>query len=110
MAQHTNNFEANRGVESDSDESLADRDLAVAVMGPDSISRVRTDAEREETKKKVKPFMNLSLRRSPLKEKEVMLLLALRYGSLSDYTKVVNSYSAIRRQIGLNQSTVYAAI
>ena len=50
------------------------------------------------------------LKRKDLKERDYLLLIALRYGSLTDFRHVLNSHHQIAKQTGLHQSVVTKAI
>ena len=52
-----------------------------------------------EIKRQLRPVMNLRMRRRNLTEKETMLLVALRYGSLTDFSHTVNTFKSISDQV-----------
>ena len=54
--------------------------------------------------------MPQKLKRRDLTERDLNLLVALRYGSLTDYSRVINSYQEISRQTGLHPNTIYQAV
>ena len=56
------------------------------------------------------PLLNKSVRRPRLNEKMVKNLLARRYGSLHDFSKVVARWCDIRRATGVHEDTARKAI
>ena len=64
----------------------------------------------DEVRARVKPLVALSMRRPPIKEKQTMLIVALRYGSLTDFSRAINSYTAVARQLTMPVMTTWAVI
>ena len=56
------------------------------------------------------PYMKQRLKRPDLKEHDIMLLVALRYGSLTDYSQPFMDYNEISRHFKLAASVVHNAI
>ena len=52
------------------------------------------------------PVLNKGVKRPRLKEKHVLTLVARRYGSLTDFSKVVARYCDIARATGVKKDTV----
>ena len=50
----------------------------------------------------LQPMMPQRFKRRDLRKRDYNLLLALRYGSLTSFTRVVSSYAEICRQTGLH--------
>ena len=64
----------------------------------------------QEVRYRLRKIMAIRLRRSKLKPREVRLLVAMRFGSVSDFSRIYNSWSDIGRRLVVNAETVRKAV
>ena len=62
----------------------------------------QSDTERLEAARLLQPFLKRRFRRPNLKQQDMMLLVALRYGSLTDYSQPMQSFDQIAQHTRLN--------